>query len=70
MKHEIVKMSTGQEATLGNYRKMCALIFGPDSKSVKYLDKRIAEEGEDEEVIVDESQMVYILTQIHLGNAV
>ena len=57
------KLSTGDDATLGNYRKLATVFFGPDSKAVKFLDDKIAESpnGENEEVIADEGQMVYLL---------
>lgn len=60
-------LSTGQDSTLGNYRKMTAAIFGEDSKAVEFLDKKIAESpnGENEEVIVEESQAVLMLSTIH-----
>ena len=57
------KLSTGDDATLGNYRKLATLFFGEESKAVKFLDDRITESqnGENEEVIADERQMVYLL---------
>ena len=65
-----MKLSTGQDSTLGNYRKMTAAIFGEDSKAVEFLDKKIAESpnGENEEVIVEESQAVLMLSTIHHRN--
>lgn len=62
------KLSTGQDSTLGSYRKMAAAVFGEDSKAVKFLDKKIAESpnGEDEEVIVEESQAVAMLGKLHI----
>lgn len=66
------KLSTGQDSTLGNYRKMAAAVFGEDSKAVQFLDKKIAESpnGEDEEVIVAESQAVSMLGQLHIQGLV
>ena len=59
---EIVKkLSTGDESTLGNYRRLAAAFFGEDSKAVQYLDGKIAEEGADAEVLADEGQMVVLL---------
>lgn len=55
------KLSTGDDATLGNYRKMAAAVFGEDSKSVKFLDGKIKEQGEDEEVVATEDQMLLLL---------
>ena len=59
----MTKMSTGDDATLGNYRKMAAAVFGEDSKAVKFLDDKITDSpnGENEEVIADEGQMVNLL---------
>ncbi|MEE1914659.1 hypothetical protein ACET9R_18835 [Aeromonas veronii] len=62
------KLSTGQDSTLGNYRIMAVAVFGQDSKAVAFLDKKIAESpnGVDEEVIVEESQAVSMLGQLHI----
>jgi len=59
----MTKMSTGDDATLGNYRKMAAAVFGEYSKPVKFLDDKIAAspDGANEEVIADERQVVYML---------
>ena len=46
---------------------MAVAVFGEDSPAVKFLDKKIEEQGENEEVIADEGQMVYLLGQIHIG---
>lgn len=61
------KLSTGGDATLGNYRKLTAAAFGEDSPAVKFLDDKIKEQGEDEEVIQDEGQMVFLLANIHFN---
>lgn len=57
------KLSTGDDSTLGNYKKLAAII-GP--KAVKFIQDKIDESpnGEDEEVIVNETQMVALLAQI------
>jgi hypothetical protein len=56
-------LSTGQDSTLGNYRKLCAAFFGEDSPQVKFLDDKIVvdPDGENGEVIVDEGQMIVLL---------
>jgi hypothetical protein len=61
------KMSTGDDATLGNYRKFADLLVGP--KAVAFIDKKIAESpnGADEEVIADERQMIQLLASIEHG---
>lgn len=60
------KLSTGQDANLGHYRKLAAAVFGKESKAVAFLDGKIAEspQGDQEPVLADESQMVMLLTQI------
>ena len=61
--NDMKKLSTGDDATLGNYRKLAKAVFGQESKAVKFLDDKIAESpnGENEEVLADEGQMVYLL---------
>lgn len=63
------KLSTGQDSTLGNYMILTRIFFGEGSKAVAYLQKKIDESpnGAGEEVIADESQMVHLLGQIHIG---
>jgi len=63
----MLKLSTGDDATLGNYRKLCVAFFGSECKAVKYLDDKIAESpnGNNEEVIVDEGQMIMLLHSIN-----
>lgn len=58
-------LTTGENSTLGNYKKIAEMVFGKDSGAVKFLETKIAESpnGEDEEVIVAESQMIVLLTQ-------
>ena len=62
----MMKLSTGDDSTLGNYRKIASALFGEDSAPVVFLDKKIKESpnGMDEEVVVDESQVVYLLGNI------
>ena len=62
----MTKISSGDNATLGNYRKMAAVVFGEESKPVKFLDDKIAASpnGANEEVIADERQMVCLLGTI------
>lgn len=59
------KMSDGQDATLGNYRKNAVAVFGANSKAVKFLDGKIAAHGEDEEVLADEGQFLGVLAHLH-----
>jgi hypothetical protein len=53
-------LSTGEPSTLGTYKKMC-ILFGP--KAEEFIQNKIDESpnGEDEEVIADESQMLMLL---------
>jgi hypothetical protein len=48
-------------ATLGDYRDICVVIGGEDCEAVKFLDRRIAEQGRDEKVLAPESQMMFLL---------
>jgi len=62
-------LSTGDPATLGSYLKLSIIVYGEESNAVKFLKDKITNspEGEHEEVIADESQMIVALTTIHLG---
>jgi hypothetical protein len=55
--------------TLGEYRDCCKVLFGEDSKAVKYLDDKIAEQGRDERVVAHPSQMLMLLASMHYGEA-
>jgi hypothetical protein len=63
---EIPKISTGEPSTLKTYRQLVALLF---PKALPMLDRRIAEFGEDEEVMQDERQMLYLFAQIEFHDA-
>lgn len=54
-------------ATLGYHREIAAVVFGPDSPAVKFLDKKIAESpnGEKEEVLVSKGQLTMMLWELH-----
>lgn len=58
-------ISTGQPSNLKTYREIALCLSGFDEKSevVKFFDKKIAESlnGEEEEVIADERQMIYFI---------
>lgn len=62
----MIKLSTGADSTLGNYRDLSAATFGENSPQVKFLDDKVAESpnGRDEEVIAPESQMLYLLVNL------
>jgi len=61
------KLSTGHDSTLASYKELATAFFGSDSKAIAYLDKKIEEQGADEEVIADENQMIALLANIHYG---
>jgi len=59
----MMKLSTGEDSTLGTYKKW-AKIFGPNA--VEFFEKKIKESpnGENEEVIADESQMMLLMASL------
>lgn len=56
-------LSTGMPSTLENYKILIHIFFGKSSSQAKFIDKKISESalGGAEEVIADESQMLYLL---------
>lgn len=56
-------LSTGMPSNLKSYKKLCELFFGPESVQYNFIARKIAASpnGEDEEVIAEESQMLYLL---------
>ena len=56
--------------TLGYHRDMCMIVFGEGSLATKYLNEKIAEQGESEEVLMEESQLIRLLTSLHFENDV
>ena len=59
----MLKLSTGDDSTLGNYKKLAGF-FG--DKAVAFIQDRIdkSPKGENEEVIADESQMIFLLASL------
>ena len=51
--------------TLGDYRKLCLVLYGEDSQATKFIDDKIDEQGEGERVVQHESQMLMLLTRLH-----
>lgn len=47
--------------TLGEYRDLCATLAGEGSKAVKFFDDKIKQQGRDELVLADESQMLVLI---------
>lgn len=64
------KLSTGDDSTLGNWKKLAVPFFGEEHPAVKFLDSKIDEQGEDEEVVVDESQFINALWNMKEGDNV
>lgn len=58
-----MKLSTGMPSTLGSYLTICNMFFGEESVQAKFIREKIASNpnGADEEVIAEESQMMYLL---------
>ncbi len=59
------KLNDGSDSTLGNYRIIATALFGPESGAIRFLDNRIAEQGANQPVIADESQMLLLLAHFH-----
>jgi len=58
------KISTGEPSNLKTYRNIALILSGSEeSKAVKFFDEKIAQSpnGENEEVVADESQMLYLI---------
>lgn len=62
----MMKLSTGHDSTLGSYLKLCLAVFGQDSAQVNFIMEKIrtSPNGANEEVIVEESQMMYLLVNL------
>lgn len=56
----------GQDSTLWNWQEIASVMFGEDSPAVDFLNRKITEQGEDEEVIADEGQVIRMLAEMHL----
>lgn len=56
-------LSVGLPSTLGSYLKLCDAFFGKESKQSNFIQSQIDESpnGVNEEVIQEESQMIYLL---------
>lgn len=60
-------LSIGMPSTLGSYLKLCTLFFGEDSAQAKFIQSKVNQYGLDEEVVAEESQMLYLLTNMEEG---
>ena len=67
----MMKLSTGQDSTLGSYLKLCLAVFGKDSPQVRFIMDKVAESpnGIHEEVVAEESQMLYLLVNLPQDNS-
>lgn len=63
----MIKLSTGDDSTLGNYLLLCRIYFGNESLATKWVEEKIAaaRNGEAEEVLADEAQVVNMLAQLN-----
>lgn len=59
----MMQLSTGQDSTLKGYLELSKTLFGAESAAAKFLQKKIEDSpnGENEEVLADETQMLYAL---------
>ncbi len=59
-------LSIGMPSTLGSYLTLCNMFFGKDSVQAKFILSKIASNpnGADEEVVAEESQMMYLLVNL------
>lgn len=59
----MIKLSTGQDSTLGNYHKLCIAFFGKNSAQTGFIEEKMAKSsnGENEEVVAEEGQMLHLL---------
>lgn len=63
------KISTGQDSTLKTWREIAFALDGfKDGKATKFIDSKIetSSNKENEEVITDERQMIFVLAQMAL----
>lgn len=56
-------LSNGMPSTLKSYQELTEQFFGKGSAQAEFINEKISKslKGEDEEVIVDESQMLMLL---------
>jgi hypothetical protein len=59
-------LSIGLPSTLGSYLKLCDSVFGKGSPQSIFIQDKIYESpnGTQEQVIADESQMLYLLVNL------
>ena len=64
MAKNIPILSDGTPSTLGNWRKIAVFLGGDSNPATKFLDEKIAKQGEDEPVVADESQMLNLVVSM------
>lgn len=58
-------LSTGQLSTVGNWIGLAKIVFGEESKQIKFLQSKITEKnGLDEPIITDEGQVIFLLVNL------
>jgi hypothetical protein len=62
----MMTLSIGMPSTLGSYLKLCNIFFGEESEQTKFIMDKIetSPNGANEEVIAEESQMMYLLVNL------
>jgi len=62
----MTNLSIGMPSTLGSYLKLCNIFFGEESIQASFINQKIASSpnGADEEVVAEESQMMYLLANL------
>jgi hypothetical protein len=60
------KLSTGHDSTLENWIGLSTIVFGEESKAVKFLEKKAEDSpnGLQEQVIADERQLITLLANM------
>lgn len=59
-------LSLGIPSTLSNWLMLCKATFGEESPATQLIKDKMAEQGEEQEVVADEGQLLMILGQMHL----
>lgn len=58
-------LTNGEPSTLGTYLKIAMAFGGKDCKAVQFFEQKIAEQGADEEVIADETQVLILINKLN-----
>jgi hypothetical protein len=60
-------LSVGVPSTLKNWYVLCRITFGEHSPATLFIKDKMDVQGEQEEVIEDERQLLHVLGQMHLN---